>query len=68
MFNDVGEVRTCLALVSRRISPALDALGDVLDAHGKVKPIQDMADWAGARRFAQGTWSPRDAGGEWTVD
>lgn len=57
MFNDVGEVSTFLTLVGRRIRPALDALGNVLDAHGEVEPIQGMADWARARRFAQGTWS-----------
>ncbi len=60
MFNDVRrEVHsTFLTLVSRVVSgQLLDALGDVLDAHGEVEPIQDMADWACARRFAQGTWS-----------
>ncbi len=56
MFNAVGEVSTFLTLVGRRIRPALDALGNVLDAHGEVEPVQDMADWARARRFAQGTW------------
>jgi hypothetical protein len=57
MFNDVREVSTFRTLVSRRIRPTLDALGNVLDAHGEVKLIQDMAGWACARRFAQGTWS-----------
>src|SRR5580698_8770777 len=56
MFNDVGKVSTFLTLVSRRSRPALDALGNVLEAHCEVEPIQDMADWARARCFAQGTW------------
>src|SRR5262249_51318791 len=55
MFDDV-EVSTFLTLLDHRIRPALDVLGNVLDAHGVVAPIQDMADWARAYRFAQGTW------------
>jgi hypothetical protein len=57
MFNDVGEVSTFLTLVGRRMRPARDALGNVLDSLGEVEPIQDVADWACARRFAQRTWS-----------
>jgi hypothetical protein len=36
MFNDLGEVGTFGTHVSRRIWPALGALGNVLDADGEV--------------------------------
>ena len=54
VFNTVGEVSAYLTVLGHCIRPAFDALGDVLDAHGEVEPIQNMADWPLARRLAQG--------------
>jgi hypothetical protein len=53
VFNTVGDISAYLTVLGRRIRPALDALGDVLDTHGEVEPIQNMADWPLAHRLAQ---------------
>ncbi|MFL5257163.1 MAG: IS6 family transposase, partial [Rhodopila sp.] len=55
MFDGVSKPRAVPAIVLRRIRPVLDALGGMLDPHGEVEPVEDVADRAFAGCLTQGS-------------
>jgi transposase len=51
------EAGAFVAVLGGGVRPAFDGLGNVLNAHGQVEPIQHVMGRAGARRLAEPPWS-----------
>jgi hypothetical protein len=51
-LDRLDKTSTGLAITLRGIRPALGRLGNVLNSHRQMKPVQHMMGWTGAGRFA----------------
>jgi len=56
-LDDVGEAGAFLVLLGGGVRPAFDGLGDVLDVHPQVEPVQHVVGGTDARRLARAPWS-----------
>jgi hypothetical protein len=53
----LGEASTGLPICLRGDRPALGRLGDVLNPHRQMEPVEHMASGARARGFAERSWA-----------
>ncbi|WP_158930989.1 hypothetical protein [Acidisphaera sp. S103] len=56
-FDRLGEAGTSLAISLRGVGPTCGRLGDVLNPHRDVEPIQYMVSRTGAGGFAERSWT-----------
>jgi hypothetical protein len=60
LVDNIREAGAFLTILVSGIRPTLDGLGDVLNAHRKMKPVEHVMCWTGACRLSQVT-RPVDA-------
>jgi hypothetical protein len=51
VLHSIGEAGAFLAVVVPVARPAFDCLGDMLDAHREMEPVEHVTGWADARRL-----------------
>jgi hypothetical protein len=56
-LDRLGEASTSVAISLRGVGPACGRLGDVLNPHREVEPVQYMMGWTGAGGFAERSWT-----------